>query len=149
MARVDEELTELATAAANSMVAAMGTELWPSVSGLIRRLLIRRPRQRAELTVALDQLSAEGAVAVENDGGGALSPADRAETVRFWADALEQLVRQDAALRPALAALAGLTLPIPAPGAPRQQNSAHGFGRVYANQFGAQIIDETEQQGPK
>jgi hypothetical protein len=162
MPSVEEELNELALTAANSLVAAMGTELWPTVGSLVRRMLTRRGQRRAELTEALDRLAVAGAMPAEpgpadspGAGGGAEGPGgdctgfDTVQAVRFWADALAELVWEDGTLRPALAALAGLARPAQGPEAVHQQNTAHGFGRVYANQYGAQHFYSSERQEPK
>ena len=145
-----EELTDLAAAGAKSLVASIGTDLWPTVRGLVHRILIRRTRRRTELAEALDHLAATAAGDPESvDPPAFADKAKQSEAVRFWTDTLAEIVSQDPALRPALAALAGLTLPRPAPSAPtsvNQTNTAHGSGHVYANQCGSQHIHVREPE---
>jgi hypothetical protein len=149
MPPVEDDLNELAVTAANTLVAAMGTELWPTVGSLVRRMLTRRGRRRAELTVALDRLAVAGALPAEPSDPPDSLGFEKPEAVRYWAEALAELVQEDSTLRPALAALAGLARPAPGPVEVHQQNTAHGFGRVYANQYGSQHFHARERQEPK
>ncbi|MEY9861100.1 hypothetical protein ABH935_006740 [Catenulispora sp. GAS73] len=153
MPAVREDLTELAASGAKSLVAAIGTDLWPMVRDLVRKVLIRRTRRRVELAQALDHMAAVAAAGQEStDTQDSAGKAAHSELVRFWAEALREIASQDPALRPALAALAGLTLPRPAPGGTavvHQQNTARGSGRLYANQCGSQHIHVREPQDLK
>lgn len=153
MTGFQEELGDLAATGANSMVAAIGTDLWPTVRGVVRMVLIRHTRRRAELSEALDHLPGTATDPTPDpESEQPPVPGDetaRAEAVRFWTEALQEVVNQDPALRPALAALAGLTLPRTAPAAPTtayQENTAHDSGHVYATQHGSQHIHVPEPQ---
>lgn len=129
MTTANDELTELAATAATSMVSAMGTDLWPAIKRSVLRLLSRRFTRRADLEVALDQHAAAETALVDDVA--------RARIVRFWAESLEELVRQDLALLPELADLATVCA---AARNGYQRNTARGSGTLYANQYGAQHI---------
>ena len=150
MPAVQEELTDLATSGAKSLISAIGTDLWPMVRDLVHRVLIRRSRRRTELAESLDRMATVTTADSEpTDTSDSTDGATCSEEVRFWAEALEEIVSQDPALRPALAALAGLTLPRPGSAVAsvlRQKNTARGSGHVYANQFGSQHIHVREPQ---
>lgn len=153
MAGFQEELSDLAATGANSLVAAIGTDLWPTVRGVVHQVLIRRARRRPELAEALDHLAGTAvATAPDRESGQAPARADgaaRSEAVRFWTEALHEIVDQDPVLRPALAALAGLTLAHPAPPGPaaaHQENTAYDSGHVYASQYGSQHIHVHEPE---
>jgi len=125
-----EELAELAATAANSLVSAIGTDLWQGVKSLMAAILARSRHRRRELTVALDGLPQSSAAnASELELG-------------FWTEAIGQLLRYDptaAAQVAALAALRGQATP----GTTVQVNSAIGSGSVFAVQHGPQHFRQT------
>lgn len=138
MASAKDELTELAAAAATSMASAVGTGLWLAVKQSVLRLLSRSPARRAQLAAALEQHAAAHAALAD--------AAARTQFIQFWTGALEELVREDPALRPGLADLAA------GPAVARnsyQQNTAHGSGTVYANQHGSLHIHHPSPREPQ
>lgn len=130
---MDEQLTELATSAANALVSAMGTDLWLEAKRLMRAILAHSGRRRTELTAALDQPQPPPAT---HQPGHAANPAD---LVRFWSEALAQLLEQNPALAQHARALASIR-PLEQPGTLLQLNSATNSGEVFAVQHGTQHI---------
>ncbi|NXY97530.1 hypothetical protein HYE82_24775 [Streptomyces sp. BR123] len=133
---MDAELSTLAEAGAQAIVAAMTADLWQSARGSVLALLHRADRgRRAALEARLDEDAA--------DLGGTASPDDfRRERVRAWARELLEELGQDPAGRAALAQLIGeLTDAVPPPverpaADVTQNNTAHGSGAIYAVQHG-------------
>jgi|SRR6185312_15021320 hypothetical protein len=125
-----EELTELAATAANTLVSAIGTDLWQGAKSAMAALLPRSGGRRRELAKALDRLPE------------ARTAQDSARQRDFWTEAIGQLLSRDPGMAEQVAALAGLAGPA-APGHAVQVNSASGSGQVYAVQHGPQFIHRT------
>ncbi|MFK0258618.1 hypothetical protein [Streptomyces sp. NPDC090445] len=135
---MDAELSTLADAGAQAIVAAMTADLWQSARGSVLALFQRADRgRRAALEARLDEDAA--------DLGGTASPDDcRRERVRAWARELLEELGQDPSGRAALAQLIRELTDTrlgPPPGERRasdvtQNNTAHGSGTIYAVQHG-------------
>ncbi|MFI9273668.1 hypothetical protein ACIGXM_23565 [Kitasatospora sp. NPDC052896] len=131
---MNEELAELATSAATALVSAMGTDLWQEAKRLMSGILVHGGRRRRrELTAALDRLSTAGPAHLTGCGR------DAAGLVRFWSDALAQLLEQHPDFAEHARALASLPIQ-EQPGKQIQLNSATNSGEVYAVQNGTQHI---------
>ncbi|MFG2967860.1 MULTISPECIES: hypothetical protein [unclassified Streptomyces] len=130
---MNEELAELAASGATALVTAVGTDLWQEAKRLMSGILARaRGGRRDELSGALDRQStaARGAV----DSG----------SVRYWTEALSQLLDRNPEFAPDVRALAALGSR-DRPDIAIQVNSATDSGEVFAVQHGNQYF----AAGPK
>jgi hypothetical protein len=130
---MNEELAELAAGGATALVSAMGTDLWQEAKRLMGGVLTQvRGSRRTELSVALNRQSTAARGAVD------------AGAVRYWTEALSQLLDRNPDLAQDVMALASLRIP-ERPGAVIQVNSATDSGEVFAVQHGTQQF----ASGPK
>ena len=130
---MNEELAELAASGATALASAMGTDLWQEAKRLMSGVLAQvRGSRRNELSAALNRQSTAARGAVD------------AGAVRYWTDALSQLLDRNPDLAQDVAALASLRTP-QRPDIAIQVNSATDSGEVFAVQHGNQHFSS----GPK
>jgi hypothetical protein len=130
---MNEELAELAASGATALVSAMGTDLWQEAKRLMGGVLAQvRGSRRNELSAALTRQSTAARGAVD------------AGAVRYWTDALSQLLDRNPDLAQDVMALASLRIP-ERPEIVIQVNSATNSGEVFAVQNGTQHF----ASGPK
>ncbi|MEV0484074.1 hypothetical protein AB0I69_26120 [Streptomyces sp. NPDC050508] len=130
---MNEELAELAASGATALVSAMGTDLWQEAKRLMGGVLAQvRGSRRNELSAALTRQSTAARGAVD------------AGAVRYWTDALSQLLDRNPDLAQNVMALASLRIP-ERPDIVIQVNSATNSGEVFAVQNGTQHF----ASGPK
>ncbi len=130
---MNEELAELAASGATALVSAMGTDLWQEAKRLMGAVLAQvRGSRRNELSAALTRQSTAARGAVDSGA------------VRYWTDALTQLLDRNPDLAQDVMALASLRIP-ERPDIVIQVNSATNSGEVFAVQNGTQHF----ASGPK